>query len=154
MLPENIWKRRIESEYEEMKNSGEQFVVNSNKTKYVVTIHAEGLEEVGEEIRRRELHKVEIELLRGFPYPGGIKVKWITPIFHPNIRGIDGAVCIRLLNQWSPMQGVLSVVEGAKQLLEHPNPHDPLDLKAADYFLRKMEKQKEVKKPKIVRVGQ
>jgi len=134
MLPEQIWRRRLDSEYAEMQSSGERFEVNAERTRYLVSVRGIGLYRNGDSVMRRDAHSVQINLLREYPYPGGIDLTWLTPIFHPNIHEKDGKVCIQLINNWAEGQTILSVVKALKQLLEHPNTKDPLNRDAAVYF--------------------
>jgi len=133
-LPEAIWKRRLESEYDEMRESGERFEANAALTEYTVSMRGPGLYRDNGKVFRRDSHSVKIELLRSYPYPGGIDVVWLTPIFHPNIREADGKVCIQLLNDWAENQTVAALVKSLHHLLENPNPNDALNKEAADYF--------------------
>jgi ubiquitin-protein ligase len=151
-LPLEIWKRRLESEFLEMRASGENFEANAAKTEYTIVLKGEGLEEKENgAIAKRYMHQVKIILKREYPYAGGIEVYWLTPIFHPNISDPEGVVCIQLLNVWNEGVSVKSVVDGLKQLLQNPNPLDPLNKRAAKYFLEKETMAKtEDKKPRIV----
>ena len=139
-LPERIWKRRLESEYEEMKAKAESdksfsFTVNAEKTIYLITINAAAYKKgTRGEMERVGRHQVEIRLSREYPYAGGIYLLWKTPIFHPNIRASDGMVCIRMINNWSESQTIANIVDAIRQVLENPNPDDPLDEEAAKYF--------------------
>jgi len=133
-LPDAIWRRRLESEFSLMQQSGVPFTASVDKTSYEIVLAKPGLEKAGSLVRRRTDHKVRILLKREFPYAGGIEVTWITPIFHPNIRPTDGKVCIQLVNQWAEGQTVKQVVEALDHLLEYPNPASPLNHEAADYF--------------------
>jgi len=155
-LPEAIWQRRLESEFEEMRESGFKFDCTSDKTRYVISLHGPGLARNGDAIERRDFHSVQIDLLRSFPYPGSVEITWLTPIFHPNIREQDGIVCIQLVNQWAETVAVASLTRALKQLLENPNPGDPLNRNAADYFIAhpnalSSSAPAEIKKPRIVR---
>ncbi|MFH0922462.1 MAG: ubiquitin-conjugating enzyme E2, partial [Candidatus Micrarchaeota archaeon] len=114
-----------------------------------------GLARNGDAVERRDFHSVQIDLLRSFPYPGSVEITWLTPIFHPNIREQDGIVCIQLINEWAAGQTIASVVNALKQLLKNPNPHDPLNRDAANYFIAHPDALSasapaEVKKPRIV----
>ncbi|MBI5228718.1 hypothetical protein HY991_01310 [Candidatus Micrarchaeota archaeon] len=150
-LPEVIWKRRLESEFDEMKKSGVAFNVNEEKTDYRLRFVGEGVENSGNEIKKRFTHEVRILLRREFPYAGGVEVYWTTPIFHPNISK-EGLVCIQLLKLWSPSVSVKNIADGLKQLLENPNPKDPLNKEAAEYFisLEKGTPKSIERKPRIV----
>ncbi len=149
-LPDNIWRRRLESEYEEMRSAGYKFEANPDKTEYTVSLHGKGLYKQGDSVLERDSHTVEVVLLREFPYPGGIEVYWITPIFHPNIRADDGRVCIQLVNDWSETTSVASVVKALQHLLENPNSKDPLNKEAAKWFEANGFGAEKPKKPRVV----
>ncbi|MEM0475213.1 MAG: ubiquitin-conjugating enzyme E2 [Candidatus Norongarragalinales archaeon] len=134
MLPEAIWRRRLESERDELATAGEKFECNADCTVYVVSVRGPALFKNGGKLSRRDSHSVQITLKREYPYAGGIDVVWLTPIFHPNIRPSDGKVCIQLLNEWSESQSVASLVNALRQLLVQPNPFNALDKEAADFF--------------------
>ncbi|MFH0922483.1 MAG: hypothetical protein V1811_00315, partial [Candidatus Micrarchaeota archaeon] len=85
-LPEEIWRRRLESEYGEMQASGLKFDANPDCTEYTLSLRGPGLAKDAGGITQRDRHSVLIALNRNYPYAGGIEVIWLTPIFHPNIR--------------------------------------------------------------------
>jgi len=153
-LPEAIWRRRLESEYALLRESGVVFTTNADKTVYEVVLNKAGLEKIGSLVRKRGSHKIRISLGREFPYAGGIEVTWLTPIFHPNIRPADGRVCIQLVNQWAEGQTVKQVVEALEHLLENPNPASPLNHEAAVYFKENTEflagEPPALKRPRII----
>jgi ubiquitin-protein ligase len=132
-LPESIWRRRLESEFEEMSESSIDFKANPEKTEYTVRFSKKALQKKGSSITPIFNHLVKIILKRDFPYPNSVEVFWLSPIFHPNIAP-DGRVCIQLLNKWSENQTVKSIVLGLEQLLDNPNPLSPLNREAAEYF--------------------
>ncbi len=138
-LPENIWQRRLDSEFEEMTDSDIQFTANPAKTEYLVKITKKALQKQNNTIIPIYNHEIKIILKRDFPYPNSVEVYWLTPIFHPNIA-TDGRVCIQLINKWSENQTVKSIILALQQLLDNPNPLSPLNHEAAEYF----------SKPKIV----
>ena len=133
-LPENIWKRRLESEYDEMRVIAYKFEVNAEKTEYTVSLHGKGYAKQGDRVFEQDAHKVQIILLREFPYPGSVEVYWLSPIYHPNIREDDGRVCIQLVNDWSESTSVAGVTKALQHLLANPNPKDPLNKQAAKWF--------------------
>jgi len=133
-LPESIWRRRLESEAEEMKASGANFESNPEHTEYRIHLSGMALYRESGLPKKRFEHEVLIRLKREYPYPGGIEVTWLTPIFHPNIRESDGKVCILLVNEWAETQTVKSVVAALRQLLDNPNPASPLNKEAAKYL--------------------
>lgn len=149
-LPEIIWKRRLESEFEEMRASGEKFESNSGLSEYMVSLKGSGLYRENSRLLSRDSHSVRIDLLRSYPYAGGVDVTWLTPIFHPNIRESDGKVCIQILNDWAESQTVLSLVKSLRHLLENPNPLDPLNKEAAEYYLENGASASAPKRPRVV----
>jgi len=149
-LPENIWRRRLESEFEEMRSAGFKFETNAEKTEYTVSLKGRGFFKQGDLVLERDSHTVQIVLLREYPYPGGIEVYWLSPIFHPNIRAEDGRVCIQLVNDWSETTSVAGVVKALEHLLENPNPRDALNKEAAKWFEEKGVLGAKAKEPRIV----
>ncbi|MBI5635729.1 hypothetical protein HY993_02080 [Candidatus Micrarchaeota archaeon] len=155
-LPESIWRRRLENEFLALESDGSiKFESNFDKTSYVISINSPALHQTPSGLSKRFDNKVQIDLKRDYPYPGGLEVAWLTPIFHPNIRQIDGKVCIRLLNKWSASQTLTDIVKAIQSVLENPNPDDPLDREAADYFRQNPDAMKasaapEFKKPRII----
>ncbi len=119
-----------------MKASGARFQANEQHTEYRLFLEGCALYRDRGVMKKRTAHEVLIRLKREYPYPGGIEVVWLTPIFHPNIRESDGKVCILLVNEWAESQTVKSVAEALKQLLENPNPASPLNKEAAQYLLK------------------
>ena len=135
-LPDAIFERRVNAEYDELRGAGVSFSCNASRTEYEVELKAKGIAKQGTQIVSVDTHRVLFRILRSYPYAGGLEVTWLTPIFHPNIRSADGRVCIQLLNAWAESQGLVDLVGGLRQLLEHPNPDDPLDPEAAEYYAR------------------
>jgi hypothetical protein len=120
--------------------------------KYMIKMRAQGFVK-GREKRVEQLwdHAFDLYVLRSYPFPlatsrlgAPIRLVWVTPIFHPNIApgadyGGTGVVCWRALVKWTPIMNLLNVVEGVKQLVENPDPDDPIHnppicLEAAEYF--------------------
>lgn len=154
-LPESIWRRRLESECNELKGTGIEFESSADNSTYLLRIRAPGLEKTQQGLRERFEHEVRIVLRREYPYPGGLEVVWITPIFHPNIRNTDGKVCLHLLTHWGAAITLAQLAKGLQRLLEFPNPADPLDKEAAVYFAQKLgvagPKPVEPLRPRVVR---
>ena len=58
-------------------------------------------------------------------------VKFVTPIYHPNIDGA-GNICLDILNdQWSAAYTTSAVLLSIQALLAKPNTKDPLNPDAA-----------------------
>jgi ubiquitin-protein ligase len=134
-LPEAIWKRRLDGEYQEMLATGIPFRVSPDKTEYTITIKADGLERTAQGPKPRAVHEVFLKLKRDYPYAGGLDVQWLTPIFHPNIRDSDGKVCIHLLTNWGASVTVAELARGMTRMVENPNTSDPLDKEANAWFV-------------------
>lgn len=133
-LPEEIWRRRVESEHAELTAKGYSFEVSPDHTDYVFHLSGRGLCRRGGQISPISSHDVRVKVTRDYPYAGGFELVWLSPIFHPNINK-DGRVCIALVNKWAAGQTLSSVVDALLQLLKNPNPDSPLDFEAAQYFL-------------------
>lgn len=152
-LPDTIFQRRLQSENDELKAAGIHFEASKDLLEYTVSLNAPGKFLEGGQIYTRKQHTVLIELNRDYPYPGGLMAYWISPIFHPNIRAEDGAVCIQLINQWSAGQNLVSVIDALYQLLKNPNPQSPLNETAARYYLEHPEMDQHVPKgPRVVKL--
>ncbi|HLC38350.1 MAG TPA: ubiquitin-conjugating enzyme E2, partial [Candidatus Norongarragalinales archaeon] len=99
-----------------MRASQYKFETNADKTEYTVSLKGKGFYKQGDAVVERDAHTVQVVLLREFPYPGGIEVYWLSPIYHPNIRADDGRVCIQLVNDWSETTSVAGVVKALHHL--------------------------------------
>lgn len=126
---------RLQKDHEELLRlvSGRNTLVNFESkglppTYYKFTITLKGLRLDGERALPQELHQFELKL--GAHYPSEPPdVTWLTPIFHPNIRG--QAVCHS--QQWSPAWSLADfVIElGDMIRMDKFNVKSPLDRKAA-----------------------
>eukprot|EP00930_Biecheleria_cincta_P057564 TRINITY_DN4347_c0_g2_i1.p1 TRINITY_DN4347_c0_g2~~TRINITY_DN4347_c0_g2_i1.p1 ORF type:complete len:222 (+),score=47.52 TRINITY_DN4347_c0_g2_i1:144-809(+) len=94
--------------------------------------------------------KARIQGPEGSPYEGGCfeldidmssrypleppKVKFRTPIFHPNVSG-RGDICLDVLkSQWSPALSLQKVLLSLSSLLTDPNFADPLNAVASSLY--------------------
>ncbi|XBW36211.1 hypothetical protein QEN19_001791 [Hanseniaspora menglaensis] len=85
---------------------------------------------------------VEMEGPGNSPYQGGVfnlelylpedypmeppKIRFLTPVYHPNIDKL-GRICLDVLkDHWSPAFQIRTVLLSIQQLLDTPNPDDPL----------------------------
>lgn len=155
-LPEGIWRRRIENEYATLSQNRHisNLEASQDRSEYHFKLAAKGYKKSGSGdsgiIAPVTAHDVSIYLTREYPYAGGIEVIWDSPIFHPNIREKDGAVCIQLVNKWSEGQTLSNVVDALVQMLENPNPYSPLNSEAAKYFANYIPQKREPNKPRVV----
>lgn len=54
------------------------------------------------------------------------KVRFLTPMYHPNIDKL-GRICLDILkDKWSPALQIRTVLLSIQALLSAPNPDDPL----------------------------
>lgn len=61
-------------------------------------------------------------------------VKFVSPIFHPNVYA-TGAICLDILqNNWSPIYDVSAILTSILSLLNDPNPASPANVEAAKLF--------------------
>ena len=61
-------------------------------------------------------------------------VKFLSPLFHPNVYN-DGSICLDILHQqWSPIYDVSSILTSIQSLLCDPNPSSPANSEAARLF--------------------
>ena len=61
-------------------------------------------------------------------------VRFLVPLFHPNIYA-DGSICLDILqNQWSPMYDISAILASLSSLLCDPNPASPANPEAAKLF--------------------
>jgi peroxin-4 len=70
------------------------------------------------------------------------KVKFITPIFHPNVHFTTGEICLDILKDegWSPAWSLVSVCRAILLLMSAPNEDSPLNCDAGN-LIRSGDKQ-------------
>lgn len=81
----------------------------------------------------RESHDVSVYLHAEYPLKQP-QLKWLTPIFHPNIH-VTGAVCI---GAWWPAKTLDELLLTLGEMVQYKNydPKDPMNSKAAAWALR------------------
>lgn len=87
--------------------------------------------------------KFRLELFLDQDYPlTPPRVRFLVPIFHPNID-LLGRVCLDILkNNWSPALQIRTVLLSIQALLSAPNPDDPLANDVAQQWKEDEEKAK------------
>jgi len=108
--------------------------------RYVVTYNCKGI--IGTDLMGNPKygmkHQVEIYLHNQYPqrWPG---MKWLTPIWHPNINHANGSVCIDAA-WWSASRSLDRLVIMLGEMLQYKNYHDdpgkppfPWDMEAAKW---------------------
>ena len=82
--------------------------------------------------------KISITFVEEYPFKPP-KLKFLTRIYHPNINKY-GSICLDILNKnWSPALTISKLLLSISSLLSDPNPHDPLDVKAAELYISNRE---------------
>lgn len=103
--------------------------------KYLIRFTCRGVESVtpaGTPVIR-ETHDVTLYLHAEYPLKQP-QMKWLTPIFHPNIH-ITGAVCI---GAWWPAKTLDELLLTLGEMVQYKNlgPKDPMNSRAAAWALR------------------
>ncbi len=103
--------------------------------KYLIRFTCKGVEKVNSSGKPilREIHEVSVYLHAEYPLKQP-QLKWMTPIFHPNIH-VTGAVCI---GAWWPAKTLDELLLTLAEMVQYKNydPKDPMNSKAAAWALR------------------
>jgi ubiquitin-protein ligase len=103
--------------------------------RYLVQFTCRGVEQLTPSGRAiyRDQHEVSIYLHAEYPLKQP-QLKWLTPIFHPNIHG-TGAVCI---GAWWPAKTLDELILTLGEMVQYKNlgPKDPMNSRAAAWALR------------------
>jgi ubiquitin-protein ligase len=140
--------RRLRADYQRMQELVSQSSLIDFKTKqvraglppekYIVTYTCKGIAKVdrkGNPVYSNH-HQVEIYLHNQYPqrWPG---MKWLTPIWHPNINHINGSVCVDAA-WWTASRALDRLVIMLGEMIQYKNFHDdpekppfPWDVEAA-----------------------
>ncbi|MAT98446.1 MAG: hypothetical protein CL608_14980 [Anaerolineaceae bacterium] len=103
--------------------------------KYLIQFTCKGVEKINSagKPQLREKHEVSVYLHAEYPLKQP-QLKWLTPIFHPNIH-VTGAVCI---GAWWPAKTLDELLLTLGEMIQYKNfdPKDPMNSKAAAWALR------------------
>ncbi len=142
--------RRLKADYEKMLELKAQSALIDFKVvdaqpgvppeKYIITFKCKGIIGVDSRGRPRyaEHHEVAIYLHNEYPqrWPG---LKWLTPIWHPNIKNANGSVCIDAA-WWTAARSLDRLVIMLGEMVQYKNFHDdptkppfPWDAEAAKW---------------------
>jgi ubiquitin-protein ligase len=126
--------RRLRADYELMQELASRsnmisFVAQSPRPnlpaeRYIVTFKCKSIANVDRQGNPiySEHHQVEIYLHNQYPqrWPG---MKWMTPIWHPNINHLNGSVCIDAA-WWTASRSLDRLVIMLGEMLQYKNYHD------------------------------
>jgi len=122
---------QVKTEFSKTGTPPERYII-TYLVKGIIGIDRSGNPKYGEK------HQVEIYLHNQYPqrWPG---MKWLTPIWHPNINHANGSVCIDAA-WWSASRSLDRLVVMLGEMLEYKNFHDdpakppfPWDMEAAQW---------------------
>ncbi|CAM9126078.1 unnamed protein product [Phaeothamnion confervicola] len=70
---------------------------------------------------------LDLEFPTEYPFKAP-KVKFVTRIYHPNVKTDSGEICADILNDnWGPTLNVTYVLNTIRQLLKEPHAEQPLE---------------------------
>ncbi len=134
VVSESPRMRRLKADYELMTDLASRtdmisFVAQSPRPnlppeRYIVTFKCKSISNVDRQGNPiySEHHQVEIYLHNQYPqrWPG---MKWMTPIWHPNINHLNGSVCIDAA-WWTASRSLDRLVIMLGEMLQYKNYHD------------------------------
>lgn len=81
------------------------------------------------------IFKLELHFTTEYPMSPP-KVKFLTPVFHPNVYK-DGNICMDIMkSQWSPVYDVSALLLSIQSLLSDPNPNSAANGEAAEMYAK------------------
>jgi ubiquitin-protein ligase len=147
-LPKDVLRLRIKNEVEMCQRELRHHISVSDPTLAsfpimvsVTLLRVPGPDWEEGKVVHRFVHRLAIMIGHDYPMEKPI-VKWLTPIFHPNIMAPEdgGYVCTRLLENWDFGSNLMTFIKGIESLLTTPNPRSPFGndtcTRAAAYFNR------------------
>lgn len=81
------------------------------------------------------IFKLELRFSAEYPMAPPV-VKFLTPVFHPNVYR-DGSICMDIMkSQWSPVYDVSALLLSIQSLLSDPNPNSAANGEAAELYAK------------------
>ncbi len=65
-----------------------------------------------------------------------VQIKFVTQIYHPNVKKDTGEICAAMLGEWAPTLNLRYILSQVKQMMIEPNPGSPLEPEIAELFTR------------------
>lgn len=138
----DIRERRLHNEYrkvQELVNRSDFIHILNTEgdppERYLIRFTCKGVERLNARGQAviREQHEVRVYLHAEYPLKQP-QLKWMTPIFHPNIHS-TGAVCI---GAWWAAKTLDELLLTLGEMVQYKNldPKDPMNSKAAQWALR------------------
>lgn len=79
-------------------------------------------------------YNLTIEIPSTYPF-NPPRVKFVTPLWHPNVSSVTGAICLDILaSRWAAAMTLRTVLLSIQALLESPEPDDPQDAVVAAQY--------------------
>jgi ubiquitin-conjugating enzyme (huntingtin interacting protein 2) len=83
--------------------------------------------------------QIEIKLPKNYPFEPP-KMRFMTPLWHPNVSSQTGAICLDILKDgasgaWSPALTMRTALMSLQALMCAPEPKDPQDAQVATQYL-------------------
>lgn len=81
--------------------------------------------------------KILIEFPDKYPFKSP-SIGFIDKIYHPNVDFRSGSICLNVLNEeWQPIYTIKHILDTfLPQLLTYPNADDPLNIEAAENYIK------------------
>ncbi len=137
-LPKHLWRRRIENEIDSIRGAGIERCGSGEEIELEITLKdTPGPVKVDREVGLIFTHEFDLVLPRDYPFSPP-RIRWRTPIFHPNIRRStdDHPIRMKYLDEWDIGKNISVLIEKIRDLLSSPDPERELDLKRCNDALR------------------
>ena len=74
---------------------------------------------------------LQLDFSDNYPFKSP-KIKFVTKIYHPNIRQENGEICDELIkNPWKPTMTARNVIQTLVKLIENPDLESPIEQEIA-----------------------